>query len=337
MKKKLGVLIAICLIVTVAGVGITKLCHNGEKEEKKKITIVTSFYPMYIVAANIAKSIPEVQVVNLTEIKGGCLHDYQLTTEDMKKLETADIFLMNGGGMEGFIEEVIKAYPDLNIIDSSENISLLPIESAHVHEEVHEEAHEEGHEEGHEEDHEEGHEESHEHNHGEYNSHIWLSVTNYKKQIENTLKQLIKMDKEHKKSYEKNTLDYLAKIESLELEFKEAKKILSGVEVISFHEGFGYLAEELGMEIVKVLDLDENNGLSAGEMAEVIDEMKYHKIKHVLVEEQYVSFIKEGIGKETKAKVLTVDSMVGGQNELDSYIEGMRSNLAALLQIEKTK
>ena len=326
MKKKLGILMVIFIIVTMGGIGITAISQGEKKEEKEQFTIVTSFYPMYITAANIAQNVPGVQVVNLTEIKGGCLHDYQLTTEDMKKLEGADVFVMNGGGMEGFIEEVVKAYPNLMIIDSSEGISMLASEITHNHEE--ETSHEHEAEEHEEEEHQD-------HNHGEYNSHIWLSVTNYEKQVENILKGLVKADKTNEKAHQNNGNSYLEKIEEIEIEYQQAKEELSGTEIVSFHEGFAYIADQLGLEIVKVLDLDENSGLSAGEMAEVIDEMKYHDIKNVLVEQTYTSFIEDGIGKETQAKVLTIDPLVTGKNNLDSYIEGMKKNLKVLLQMKK--
>lgn len=333
MKKKLCILMALFIVVTMGGIGVTALSQGGKKEQKEEFTIVTSFYPMYITAANIAKNIPGVQVVNLTEIKGGCLHDYQLTTEDMKKLEGADVFVMNGGGMEGFLEEVVKAYPDLTIIDSSEGISMLTSEITHNHEEEESGQHDHEHEEETSHEHEE--EEHQEHNHGEHNSHIWLSAANYEKQVKNILRGLGKKDKTNEKAYQNNGHSYLEKIEEIEIEYQQAREKLSGIEIVSFHEGFDYVADQLGLKIIKMMDLDENSGLSAGEMAGVIDEMKYHNIKNVLVEQAYASFIKDGIGKETQAQVLTIDPLVEGKSNLDSYIDGMRKNLKVLLQMEK--
>jgi zinc transport system substrate-binding protein len=74
---------------------------------------------MYIAAKNVVKDIEGVTLVNLTENQGSCLHDYQLTTADLKKLETADVLIINGGGMESFLEEIVEAYPNLAILDAS--------------------------------------------------------------------------------------------------------------------------------------------------------------------------------------------------------------------------
>ena len=90
-----------------------------------EFTIVTSFYPMYIMAKNIARDIPGVRVVNLTASSTGCLHDYQLTPTDMQTLAAADVFIVNGGGMEPFADKISEAYPDLRVIDASQEQGFL--------------------------------------------------------------------------------------------------------------------------------------------------------------------------------------------------------------------
>ena len=69
--------------------------------------IVTSFYPMYIATLNIVDGIEGVTVINLTENQTGCIHDYQLTTQDMRDIAEANIAVINGGDLEEFMEEVL--------------------------------------------------------------------------------------------------------------------------------------------------------------------------------------------------------------------------------------
>ena len=61
----------------------------------------------------------------MTEPQSGCLHDYELSPADMKALEYADLFVINGAGMEAFIDEVKKAYPDLAIAEAAKDIPLI--------------------------------------------------------------------------------------------------------------------------------------------------------------------------------------------------------------------
>ena len=92
---------------------------NGE------FKIVTSFYPIYIETINVTKGIDGVVVENMTKPQTGCLHDYQMTPADMKKLENADVFVANGAGMEAFLDDIINEQKQLYVIDSSANIPLL--------------------------------------------------------------------------------------------------------------------------------------------------------------------------------------------------------------------
>ena len=62
---------------------------------------------------------------NLSEPQTGCLHDYQLTAADMKLLSKADVFIVNGGGIESFLSDVAESYPNLKIIQACDGIELL--------------------------------------------------------------------------------------------------------------------------------------------------------------------------------------------------------------------
>ncbi len=87
-------------------------------EADDMLTVVTSFYPMYIATLNIVDGVEGVRLENLSEPQTGCLHDFQLTPEDMKLLSTADVFVINGGGIESFMSDVAKAYPKLDVVEA---------------------------------------------------------------------------------------------------------------------------------------------------------------------------------------------------------------------------
>ena len=128
--------------------------QTQEQTDGQELTVVTSFYPMYIAAENVIGDADGVRLENLSEPQTGCLHDFQLTPEDMKLLSTADVFIINGGGIESFMKEVAEAYPNLKIIEACENISLLSGEEDDTH-------HHEG-------------ETEEEHAHGDVNAHAWM-------------------------------------------------------------------------------------------------------------------------------------------------------------------
>lgn len=133
MKNKYVYVLVLLVCIAFAGLFLTGIYMAGQKKgsTKKELTVVTSFYPMYVAADNIIGDSKGVVLQNLSEPQTGCLHDYQLTPEDMKLLSEADVFIVNGGGIETFLTDVAKAYPDLVIINASENIHLLE-DNAHV-------------------------------------------------------------------------------------------------------------------------------------------------------------------------------------------------------------
>ena len=89
------------------------------------LRIVTSFYPVYVAALNVTAGVPGVEVSNLASPHIGCLHDYQLTAGDVRRLADADILLANGAGMEPFLGKVAQQSPKVRVVEVSEGIPLM--------------------------------------------------------------------------------------------------------------------------------------------------------------------------------------------------------------------
>ncbi|MCD8299728.1 MAG: metal ABC transporter substrate-binding protein [Clostridiales bacterium] len=134
MKNKYVFSLVLLVVILAAGAGFTALYRHGQKTtagNESELNVVTSFYPMYVAAKNVIGDAGDVTLTNLSEPQTGCLHDYQLTTEDMKLLSTADVFIINGGGIEDFLEKVAEQYPELTIIDACEGLDLIE-DNAHA-------------------------------------------------------------------------------------------------------------------------------------------------------------------------------------------------------------
>lgn len=124
MKHKYGFVAFLLLAVAFLGFCFTGIYVNSQEKGEDGFLVVTSFYPMYIAAENILGESENVTLKNLSEPQTGCMHDYQLTPEDMKLLSGADVFIINGGGIETFLAKVAQAYPDLLIVDASVGVDM---------------------------------------------------------------------------------------------------------------------------------------------------------------------------------------------------------------------
>ena len=266
MKKILSIII-------ILGIALVILTGCIKKDpEIKEFKIVTSFYPMYTIANKLTENIDGVVVENMANNNVGCLHDYTLTTADLKKIENANVFVYNGLGIENFTQKILQTYQKIRIIDSSENINGLISDE------------------------------------NENNAHIWLDIDKYTIQVENVKNGLIKADNEHKEKYEKNAQDYLNKLNEL----KEKLKDLKEKKCLSFSESLAYLEKSMNLKIKTIETDHEQNGLSAETLAEAIKYVKDNNIKNIIIDKQTADNNAKTVANETGAKVYVLDSMLGG-------------------------
>lgn len=308
MKTKLTKILTIVFAASMLLTGCNNSAEsNNSIESNNKLTIVTSFYPMYISTLNIVKDIPDVEVINMTAPQTGCLHDYSLSTKDLKTLSSADIFVINGAGMESFLDDVIDEYSDLKIIEASNGISLIE-----------------------DTDHDE-----HEH---DVNPHVWVSISKNIEEVSNIAKELSAFDPNHASEYEANADAYIAKLENLRTEMHAALDNVNNKDIITFHEAFPYFAEEFNLNIAGVIEVEPDSEPSAKEVENIISIINEKNIKALFTEPQYSSKIADTIAKETGASIYTLDPIVTGdanEDAYDEYIVKMQENLNTLKEALK--
>ncbi len=324
MKSKLPKLLTLIITTSFLFIG----CNNNVDSNKKTedtLNIVTSFYPLYISTINITKDIPNITVTNMTKSQTGCLHDYQLTPQDLKTLEKADILVVNGAGMESFLDSIISQYPNLEIVDATKGLTLLE-DDTHSHDDH-----------DHDHDYEDEHSEDDGHDH-EYNPHVWVSVTGNIEEVKNIASQLEDLNPENKEAYESNTNTYVSKLEELKNEMHAELDNLPNRDIITFHEAFPYFAEEFNLNIAGVIEIEPDSEPSAKEIEEIINTIKSKNINALFTEPQYSSKVAETIATETGATVYELDPIVTGESNpdaYDDYINKMKKNLDVLKEALK--
>ncbi len=303
--KKIAVFLLLFLLPILAGgcgTGDDKSAQPAapaSSEKKQAFRIVTSFYPVYIDVINIAGGVEGVEVINMTKPQTGCLHDYQLLPEDMKTLETADVFVVNGLGMESFLEKVTGARKDLKIIDASQSDKINPIK---------------------EDD--------------EINPHVWMSITYSIAQVKEITSKLCEADPAHADQYKKNALDYVMKLEALRDEMHAKLDNLPNKEIVTFHEAFPYFAKEFKLDIEAVIEREPGTEPTPQELEEIIEEVREMPHKVLFTEPQYSPAAAETIARETGAKIYTLDPVVTGEandQAKDAYLNTMRKNAETLV------
>ena len=302
MRSTTKILSLLLLVLSVALVGCGGADKPAEKKTAEPFRIVTSFYPMYVATINITDGVDGVEVYNMTKPQTGCLHDYQLMTEDMKTLEKADAFVINGAGMEDFMDKVTEQQKKLKVIDASRGIELIH-------------------------DDEEGD-----------NPHVWLSVTDAITQVRNIADQLKEADPAHAAAYEKNAVAYIEKLTSLKSEMHAALDNVPHKDIVTFHEAFPYFAKEFNLNIIGVVEREPGTEPTPTELQETIERVNALPTKVLFTEPQYSPAAAETIARETGAKIYTLDPVVTGEATpaaKNAYIDTMKNNMKTLQEALK--
>jgi len=343
-------------ILSLVIAGMIAGCTNSPAPPKDgRVHVLCSFFPMYVFTKNVVGDVKDTSVELMLPAQSGCPHDYDLTPEDVKKIGNADLYIMNGDGLESFGEKQVKAAnPKVEIVDTSVGVEHFHHgegSEEHDHDHAHEdkkeakehdhdhekEAHDHDHDHKHEaHDHDHGHEHGHSHE-GGINPHFFSSPKRAATQVQNICNALVKADPKHAQAYQENAGAYIAKLNELDKEFQEASKTFRRSEIVTMHEVFDYLAADCGLKVVGSIYSAPGVEPSSAEIRQLVKTIKDSKAAAVFTEPQYPSRLGETIGKETGIPVENLDPVASGPVDPpnDYYEKKMRENIGTLKRVLK--
>ena len=222
----------------------------------------------------------------------------------MRQIETAQAVIISGAGLEDFLSDALN---DAKIIDASANIELICPDEGNDHE----------------------HEDDHHHaggHHHENDPHIWLSPANAKIMAENIRDSLSRLFPEHQQVFHRNCQMLLDDLEQLHSYAQTALADLSCRELITFHDGFAYLAREYDLTILEAVEEESGSEASAAELIRLIRLTQDHKLSAVFTEVNGADSAANIIAAETGANIYQLDMVMAG----NSYFEAMYHNIDTL-------
>jgi len=278
-----------------------------------RLRVLTSFYPMYDFACKIGGDC--IDVTNMVP-SGTEPHDWEPSTNDLKNLEKADVFIYNGADMEPWADDLLVSRSDtLRVVEASENVELRTTDGEHEHAHEHEDA---------------------DHHHGDFDPHVWLDPENAKIEMEAIRDTLCAADPENSTVFQSNYEKYAAELDALDAEFREKLAPLPNRTIVVAHEAFGYLCDAYGLTQVGIEGLSPDSEPDPGRMAEVIDFVREHSISTIFFEELVSPKVAEAIASETGAQAKMLSPLEGLSDEQAAagadYFSVMHDNLAALME-----
>ena len=274
--------------------------HGCAPQEPAQVAATT--LPVYEFTSRICQS-TDISVTRLVTESVSCLHDYALNVRQVRAVEGAEMIVISGAGMEEFMEDLLDGRP---AIDASNGIELLEPEE-HDHDHGHEEESHEGH--AHEED-----------------PHIWLSPALASRMAENICNGLVQQYPQHAEAFEENLARLQADLDELDAYGESQLTDLSCRELITFHDGFTYLAHRYDLEILRAVEEESGSEASAAELIELIEEVEHHDLPAIFTELNGSVSAAGIIARETGAGSHALDMAMGG----DSYFDAMYHNIDTL-------
>lgn len=294
------------LMAAIVAVGSVVTAFTGtvateNSDETKRV--VTTSYPLYLLARTLTQDIDGVTVKNLMGNATGCMHDYQLTPSDRVLLDDADLLLMGSAESEPFVTDVLS------------QLDCVAVDTVHG-EEVHAESEEE-------------HEHEHSHDHAA-EEHAWMVPKMYAAQCSAAARWLTELDPTNAATYRARSEEYIASVYAAQAELVGAVTELPSMMCITFHDSVRAFAEGLGMTVVASLSVGEDAGVSAGDLAAAQSALAQHPDALILYDSQY-DIRYASVDKQVfERQVLALDTVVAGDRIGDDWMDAMKKNASLL-------
>lgn len=219
----------------------------------KTVTTVASFS----VLADIVQQVggEHVKVTSLVG-RNGDPHAFQPSPKDSLALNKAEVVLVSGLGLEGWMDRLVTAsgYQG-KVITASDGINTRSME-------------------------EEGQKIT--------DPHAWNSAKNGAVYARNVMAALIAADPQDKAYFEQRGNAYIQQLEKLDAWAKQtfASVPESKRKVLTSHDAFGYFGAEYGVDFLSPVGFSTEAEASASEVGSLIQQLKQEKIKTYFIENQ---------------------------------------------------
>lgn len=273
----------------------TVLLLTGCASQPPAADVAATTGPVAQFAQAIAADTP-ITVTQVISEPVSCLHDYSLSVKQMKTLEESELVLLSGLGLEAFMADILE---DKITADCSQGADLL---------------------------HMEGHDDHDGHDHGHFDPHLWLSPQNAAVMAENICSALTTQYPDFSETFRFNTEALIIRLEQLQAYGQAALSDLSCRNLITFHDGFAYLAHSFDLEILEAIEEESGSEASAKELMAIIELVESHRLPAIFTEKNGSVSAASVICAETGVRSYALDMAMGGSD----YFAAMEENINTL-------
>lgn len=287
-------LLVVLMVLPTAG--------QGASAAADKIAVAASFYPMYEFARRVGGA--RIHVRNLTPA-GAEPHDYELTPKDIIAVNTSNVLIYNGAGLEPWAQKLLPQLPPSVLgVNAAEGIRIVKATTGE--------------------------------DQGKPDPHIWMDPVLAQKQVDNILAGFVRVDPAGKAVYEANAATFKGELTALHERFQRALSTCRKKIFITNHAAFGYFAARYGLTQIGIAGLSPDAEPSAAKIRELIRRARQNDIRVIYYESLVSPRVAATIAREVGARTLVFDPLEGFTDEElahgKNYLSVMGENLRNLMQ-----
>jgi zinc/manganese transport system substrate-binding protein/manganese/iron transport system substrate-binding protein len=168
------------------------------------------------------------------------------------------------------------------------------------------------------------------------NPHLWLDPRYAAAYALRIRDKLISLDPDGAATYESNTRAYTSQLEELDSWITQQVATIPEArrKLVTFHDAFPYFAARYGFELVGVITPSPGQEPSAGELAELVQQVRAARVPAVFSEAQFSPRLAQTLADEAGVTRVVSDLYNDslGEPPADTYIGMMRFNVQRIVQ-----
>lgn len=289
-------IVAIVIVIPIISFSVYLSEPNQtKKNDKTKLQVVSSFYPLHEFAQKIGKEKIDVKLLVPIGVEP---HDWEPTIKDVQQMQNSDAIIINGLGFENWTDKLSEINYNGTIVNASNEIPLNSISKEFL----------EGDQDIESSD-----------------PHVWLNPNFAKIQVQNIANSFSRLNPENQKYFQDNADHFIAELDLLDLEIKN-ELLECNRDFITFHNAFSYFASEYNLNHHVIISSFDSSGEPTSKTLErIINKAKELDIKIIFAEEIVSAKTSEVIANEIGGKVLILSPIE--INDGSTYISKMKENL----------
>lgn len=156
--------------------------------------------------------------------------------------------------------------------------------------------------------------------------HYWLSPNEAIAMVRTIRDGLAEVYPEHTDTFRANADFYIRELEVLQAYGEAQLADLSCRELVTFHDGFGWMAKAFDLDILAAIEEESGSEASAQTLIDMIELVHAHNLPAVFTEVHGSSAAASVIAAETGVAVFSLDMAMGERD----YLQAMYSNIDTL-------